>query len=184
MLAQSVGTTAGITNYSEIIRNASVKRKLISECSAISEMCFQEEETPDLLERAEQAVFDIAESQIREGFQSLRTIITESFKKLESATKFDGYVTGVPTEFEYFDRLTAGLQPSDLIILAARPSMGKTALALNMGYNAAQKTKKWVAVFSLEMSRQQLGIRLLVLTPKSMPQNCAQAGSTMMNGFG
>jgi replicative DNA helicase len=73
----------------------------------------------------------------------------------------DGYVTGVPTGFSDFDRYTAGLQPSDLIIIAGRPSMGKTALALNIGYNAAQMTKKAVAVFSLEMSKQQLGIRLL-----------------------
>ena len=73
----------------------------------------------------------------------------------------DGFVTGVPTGFTEFDRLTAGLQPSDLIIIAGRPSMGKTALALNIAYNAAKKTGKPVAIFSLEMSREQLGIRLL-----------------------
>ena len=98
---------------------------------------------------------------ISEGLESLKQIIDGSFKKLESAAEFEGYVTGVPTGFEQFDRLTAGLQPSDLIIIAGRPSMGKTALALNIGYNAAKKTNKVVAVFSLEMSKQQLGIRLL-----------------------
>ena len=78
-------------------------------------------------------------------------------------SEFEGYVTGVPTDFTDFDRLTAGLQPSDLVIIAGRPSMGKTAFALNIGYNAAKKTQKGVAVFSLEMSKQQLGIRLLGL---------------------
>jgi len=112
---------------------------------------------------AEQSIFNIAEEQVREGLQGLNDIITISFKKLESTAEIDGYVTGVPTGFDDFDRLTAGLQPSDLIIIAGRPSMGKTALALNIGYNAAQKTKKSVAVFSLEMSKQQLGIRLLGL---------------------
>ena len=83
------------------------------------------------------------------------------FKKLESIAEQDGYVTGVPTGFKDFDNLTAGLQPSDLIILAGRPSMGKTAFALNIGYNTAEATKKGVAVFSLEMSKLQLGMRLL-----------------------
>jgi len=121
---------------------------LITQCSVISELCFQDSEsTEDLLEAAEQSIFDIAEDQISEGLESLKQIIDGSFKKLESAAEFEGYVTGVPTGFEQFDRLTAGLQPSDLIIIAGRPSMGKTALALNIGYNAAKKTNKVVAVF-------------------------------------
>ena len=161
-LVQSVATSAGIVYHAEIVRNVSVRRKLISQCSTISELCFQEQEdTASLLEMAEQSIFDIAEGQIREGFKSLKQVITGSFKKLESVSQFEGYVTGVPTGFEHFDRLTAGLQPSDLIIIAGRPSMGKTAFALNIGYNAAKITGKGVAVFSLEMSTQQLGIRLL-----------------------
>lgn len=161
-LVQAVTTSAGSVYYAEIIRNLSVRRRLIGQCSVISELCFQEEkETDALLEIAEQSIFDIAESQIREGFDSLNHVIKGSFKKLESTAALDGYVTGVPTGFERFDRLTAGLQPSDLIIIAGRPSMGKTAFALNVGYNAAQKTQKGVAVFSLEMSKQQLGLRLL-----------------------
>ncbi|MDQ1333534.1 MAG: replicative helicase [Thermodesulfobacteriota bacterium] len=164
LLVQAVTTSAGIAYHAEIVRNLSVRRRLISQCSTISELCFQSQEsTADLLEKAEQSIFDIAENQIREGFQSLKQVIAGSFKKIESAAQFEGYVTGVPTGFERFDRLTAGLQPSDLIIVAGRPSMGKTALALNIGYNVAQKTGSVVAVFSLEMSRQQLGIRLLGL---------------------
>jgi len=162
LLVQVDSTSAGIVYHAEIVRNLAVRRRLITQCSVISELCFQERErTDDLLEAAEQSIFDIAEGQIREGFQTLKQVIDGSFKKLESAAEFEGYVTGVPTGFEQFDRLTAGLQPSDLIIIAGRPSMGKTALALNIGYNAAQKTDKIVAVFSLEMSKQQLGIRLL-----------------------
>ena len=162
VLVQSVSTSTGIVYHAEIIRAASVRRQLISECSNISELCFQEQEDAEgLLEKAEQTIFNIAESQIKEGFQSLSQVIKGSIKKVEKAGESEGEVTGVPTGFDKFDFLTAGLQPSDLIIVAGRPSMGKTALAVNMGYNAAKKTKKGVAVFSLEMSKQQLGIRLL-----------------------
>ena len=162
VLVESVSTSAGIVYHAEIIRHASVRRRLISECSNISELCFQEQdETDDLLEKAEQTIFSIAESQIKDGFQDLNHVIKGSMEKVVKAGESQGFLTGITTGFEYFDRLTAGLQPSDLIIVAGRPSMGKTALALNMGYNAAKNTKKGVAVFSLEMSRQQLGIRLL-----------------------
>ena len=161
-LVEAVSTSAGILYHAKIVRDLSVRRKLISQCSAISESCFQDwENTEDLLELAEQSIFDIAEEHVREGFQSLKEVITKSFKKLETTAAVEGFVTGVPTDFTEFDRLTAGLQPSDLIIVAGRPSMGKTAMALNIGYNAARKTDKGVAVFSLEMSEQQLGIRLL-----------------------
>jgi len=163
-LVEAVSTSAGIVYHAKIVKDHSIKRKLINQCSIISESCFKEGgETEDLLETAEQSIFNIAEEQIREGFQGLNEIITISFKKLEQTAEIDGYVTGVPTGFDDFDRYTAGLQPSDLIIIAGRPSMGKTALALNIGYNAARKTKKSVAIFSLEMSKQQLGIRLLGL---------------------
>ena len=161
-LVDAVSTSAGIAYHAKIIKALSVRRKLISQCSTISELCFQEwENAEDLLERAEQSIFDIAEDNVREGFNSLAKVIDSSFKKLESSAAVDGYITGVPTGFTEFDRLTAGLQPSDLIIIAGRPSMGKTALALNIGYNAARALNKGVAVFSLEMSKQQLGIRLL-----------------------
>ena len=161
-LAEAVSTSAGIVHHAEITRSLAVRRKLINQCSIISDACFQEwERTEELLELAEQSIFEIAEDQVREGFDSLKDVITSSFKRLETAAAADGHVTGVPTGFDDFDRLTAGLQPTDLIIVAGRPSMGKTALALNIGYNAAQRTGQAVAVFSLEMSKPQLGIRLL-----------------------
>jgi replicative DNA helicase len=161
-LVEAVSTSAGITYYAEIIRDLSVRRKLITQCSAISESCFQDwQNTDELLDLAEQSIFDIAEEKVGEGFSTLTEIIKGSFKKIESVAEHEGYITGVPTGFTHFDRLTTGLQPSDLIIIAGRPSMGKTALALNIGYNAAQLTKKGVAIFSLEMSKMQLGMRLL-----------------------
>lgn len=161
-LAEAVSTSAGIEYHAEIVRDRYVRRKLLSQCSTISESCLQNWNTTDeLLDLAEQSIFDIAEEKVSEGFSSMENVINESFNKLESVSADDGFVTGVPTDFTDFDRLTAGLQPSDLIIVAGRPSMGKTAFALNIGYNAARKTKKGVAVFSLEMSKMQLGMRLL-----------------------
>jgi replicative DNA helicase len=161
-LVEAVSTSAGITYHAEIIRDLSVRRKLITQCSVISESCFQDwQNTDELLDLAEQSIFDIAEEKVGEGFSTLTEVIKSSFKKIESVAEHEGYITGVPTGFTNFDRLTTGLQPSDLIIIAGRPSMGKTALALNIGYNAAELTKKGVAVFSLEMSKMQLGMRLL-----------------------
>lgn len=161
-LVDAVSTSAGIVYHSGIVRDLSVRRKLISQCSTISESCFENwQQTDELLDLAEQSIFDIAEEKVGEGFSSLEGVIKDSFKKIESVAEHEGFVTGVPTDFRDFDRLTAGLQPSDLIIIAGRPSMGKTALALNIGYNAARKTKKGVAIFSLEMSQLHLGIRLL-----------------------
>jgi replicative DNA helicase len=161
-LVDAVSTSAGILFHADIVRDLSVRRRLINQCSIISDSCFQDwEQTDELLDRAEQSIFDIAESKIGDSFSSLEDVVKQSFKKLESVAELDGFVTGVPSGFDDFDRLTAGLQPSDLIIIAGRPSMGKTALALNIGYNAAARTSKGVAVFSLEMSKLQLGMRLL-----------------------
>ena len=161
-LVDAVSTSAGVLYHAKIVRDLSVRRKLITQCSVISESCFQNwQQTDELLDMAEQSIFDIAEDKIGDNFFTLEQVIKGSFKKLESVADHEGFVTGVPTDFEDFDRLTAGLQPSDLIIIAGRPSMGKTALALNIGYNSAVKTRKGVACFSLEMSKMQLGLRLL-----------------------
>ncbi len=161
-LVEAVSTSAGIEYHADIVHDRYVRRKLLSECSTISESCLQNwHTTEELLDMAEQSIFDIAEEKISEGFSSMENVINESFKKLESVSAEDGFVTGITTGFVDFDRYTAGLQPSDMVIIAGRPSMGKTAFALNIGYNAALKTKKGVAVFSLEMSKMQLGMRLL-----------------------
>ena len=161
-LVEAVSTSAGITYHAKIIRDLSIRRKLINQCSVISESCFHDwQPTDELLDLAEQSIFDIAEEKTGEGFTHLHDVVKDSFKRLESVAENEGFVTGIPTDFDDFDRLTAGLQPTDLIILAGRPSMGKTALALNIGYNAAARTRKGVALFSLEMSKLHLGLRLL-----------------------
>jgi replicative DNA helicase len=118
-LADAVSTSAGILFHAQIVRDLSVRRKLISQCSVISEACFQNwEPTEDLLEMAEQSIFDIAEDKIGESFSTLEDVIKGSFRKLESVAEHEGFITGVPTGFKDFDRYTAGLQPSDLIIIA------------------------------------------------------------------
>ena len=161
-LVEAVSTSAGIRHHAEIVHDLGVRRKLLTQCSAISESCLENwHTTEEVLDLAEQSIFNIAEEKIGEGFSSMEEVVKGSFKKLESVAEHEGFVTGVPTGFNELDRLTAGFQPSDLIIIAGRPSMGKTAFALNIAYNASERTKKGVAVFSLEMSKQQLGMRLL-----------------------
>lgn len=161
-LIDAVSTSAGITYHARIVRDLSIKRHLIRQCSEISDRCFQEwEETDILLDMAEQSIYEIAEKKVREGFSSSDEVIKLSFGRIEDISKQEGFITGIPTGFKDFDSLTAGLQPSDLIVIAGRPSMGKTAFALNIAYNASVETGKAVAIFSLEMSRMQLGIRLL-----------------------
>lgn len=161
-LVDAVSTSAGIAYHAGIVRDLYVRRKLLVECSAISESCLQDwKPTDELLDLAEQSIFELAEEKIGEGFSSMESVVKDSFKKLESVAEHEGFVTGVPTGFNDFDRMTAGLQPSDLVIIAARPSMGKTAFAINVGYNAARLSGKGVAVFSLEMSKASLGMRML-----------------------
>jgi len=162
-LVESVSTSAGIVHHAQIIKDFSIRRKLIEQCSLISEACFQDSrKTDELLEFAEQSIFDIADEKIKKGnLESLNEVVSKSFKKLESTAAIEGFVTGIPTGFREFDKLTAGLQPGELIVIAGRPSMGKTAFALNIAYNVATITGKAVIFFSLEMSKLQLGIRLL-----------------------
>ena len=159
-LAEATSTSAGIMYHAEIVKDLSTRRTLISQCSHISEVCFQfANDTEEILDLAEQSIFEIAERNIDQNFSPLNEVVKESFKKIETTTGSN--ITGISTGFTDFDNLTSGLQPSDLIIIAGRPSMGKTALALNIACNAALEDKVGVAVFSLEMSRLQLGIRLL-----------------------
>jgi replicative DNA helicase len=161
-LMDAVSTSAGILYHSEIIRDLSVRRRLILQCSAISENCFQNwRQTDEILDLAEQSIFEIAEAKVKQEFVGIESIVKDTFKKLESMSEQEGFITGVPSGFKDFDRYTAGLQPSDLVIIAGRPGTGKTALALNIAYNAASESKVRVAVFSLEMSKMQLGMRLL-----------------------
>ena len=161
-LTHAVPVTANIESYARIIRQKSVLRNLINTTSSIAQRCFEEQDDIDqLVDEAEQSIFEIAGNKSATEFTPLRSIIPESFKTVEKLYERKELITGVPTGYAELDKMTAGLQPSDLIILAGRPSMGKTALALNIAQHAALVDKTGVAVFSLEMSKEQLGIRML-----------------------
>ena len=164
-LANSTPSAANIVAYAEIVREKSILRQLIDAGTQIVGDGFQPEgrSSQEILETAEQKVFHIAESGARgrKGFVQMRTAVKEAFQILHQRYESKGSVTGLATGFTDLDEMTAGLQPSDLIIVAARPSMGKTALADNMAEYAAIKAKKSVAIFSMEMSSSQLAFRLI-----------------------
>lgn len=161
-LTDIVPVAANITYYAQIIRTKSILRRLILTCTEIASRCFDEQDEIDsLVDDAEQNIFEISRTKSSQDFQALSKIIPETFKRIEKLAEKKELITGVPTGYEDLDRITAGLQPSDLIILAGRPSMGKTALAMNIVQNAAIFNKIAVGIFSLEMSKEQLGMRML-----------------------
>ena len=161
-LTDIVPVAANITYYAQIIRTKSILRRLILTCTEIASRCFEEQDEIDsLVDDAEQTIFEISRTKSSQDFQALSKIIPETFKRIEKLAEKKELITGVPTGYEDLDRITAGLQPSDLIILAGRPSMGKTALAMNIVQNAAIFNKIPVGIFSLEMSKEQLGMRML-----------------------
>jgi replicative DNA helicase len=164
-LANSTPSAANIGAYAEIVREKSVLRQLIDAGTEITGDGFQPEgrSSQEILETAEQKVFRIAESGARgrKGFVAMRAAVKEAFQILHQRYESKGSVTGLATGFNDLDEMTAGLQPSDLIIVAARPSMGKTALAVNFAEHAALKSRKAVAIFSMEMSASQLAFRLI-----------------------
>ena len=164
-LASNTPSAANIQAYAQIVRQKSVLRSLIEAGTAIANEGFQPGTAPisDVLDRAEQRIFQIAEQgdRGRKDHVSLREAMREAFQVLQERYENQGSITGLPTGFVDLDEITAGLQPTDLIILAARPSQGKTALALNIAEHAAVKTRKAVAIFSMEMSAPQLAFRLI-----------------------
>ena len=161
-LTDIVPVAANIVYYAQIIRSKAILRRLIQTSVEIAARCYEEQDDIDsLVDEAEQTIFEISRSKSSQDFLALNKIIPETFKRIEKLAEKKELITGVPTGYEDIDKLTAGLQASDLIILAGRPSMGKTALALNIVQNAAVFHKVPVAVFSLEMSKEQLGMRML-----------------------
>ncbi|MEP7271867.1 MAG: replicative DNA helicase, partial [Acidobacteriota bacterium] len=156
-----------IENYTRIVKDKSILRKLITASNQIMATCFDdEEEATKILDNAERAILAIGEERIREGFVRVSEVAKKQLEHLEEAALHDSHVTGISTGFSDLDFKTSGLQRGDLIIIAARPSMGKTAFSLNIAQNAALKEqrngrKAVVGVFSLEMSKEQLVNRLL-----------------------
>ena len=161
-LVESVPTAANIAHYAKIVKEKSILRKLISTATEIVTQSYQEgKDLEDFLDEAEQAIFRISENQVRPAFYPIKEIVKESFKVIERLYEKKELITGVPSGFKDLDRKTAGFQNADLVIVAGRPSMGKTALCLNIAQHAAITTKIPTAIFSLEMSKEQLAIRML-----------------------
>ena len=161
-LVDTVPLAVNAQHYAKIVHDKAALRRLIEKANAIVKRCFEERgNADDVIDFAESAIFEISEKKSQQAFYPLSKIILGNIETLEENQGNRSLVTGVPTGFSRLDNLTSGFQNSDLIILAARPSMGKTALALNIARNAAVDANIPVAVFSLEMSKEQLSLRML-----------------------
>ena len=161
-LADGVPRSTNVEHYARIVKEKSTLRNLIYSAGKILSTAYEaEDDAGTVLDQAEQEIFSIAEDRIHTGFVPLSDLVQGSFSTIEQLQKHKGLVTGVPSGFVDLDKLTSGFQPSDLVILAARPSMGKTSLVLNMAQHIGTKTDRAVGFFSLEMSKKQLGERLI-----------------------
>jgi replicative DNA helicase len=149
-------------HYARIVKEKSLLRKLIHSANEILVRGFSNEEDPlELLERAEKSIFNISQEKMQGGFVQLEDLLTESYANIESLYERKELISGVPTGFQQLDRLTSGLRPAEIIIVAARPGLGKTSLVVNIAQNAASEHQKVVGIFSLEMASQQLVTRML-----------------------
>jgi len=164
-LANETPSSANIDAYAEIVRERSILRQLIRVGTDIANDGYQSEgrNSRELLDRAEQSVFHIADqsSRAKEGFTALPTLLTKVVDRIDQLYNEGSSITGLPTGFDDFDERTSGLQPGELIIVAGRPSMGKTSFAMNMAENVAIKTKQTVAIFSMEMPGDALALRMV-----------------------
>ncbi len=169
-LSNFVATASNVEHYAKIIKNKSTLRKLQMAASNISDLSFDEESDVDeILDKVERRIFDVSQNYSKNLFVSIDNLLTDAFDRIDELHKQSGKLRGIPTGFTDLDSQLAGLQKSDLVILAARPSVGKTTLALDMARMAALKSKQSVGIFSLEMSKEQLVDRML----------CAQAGISL-----
>ncbi|GAC1380153.1 MAG: replicative DNA helicase [Ktedonobacteraceae bacterium] len=160
-LINQVPTSGNVEYYGRIVERNAILRRLIHAAGQIAATAYEETDADVALDRAEQLIFNISQRHARSDFSALRDILADYMNKLDQLHERRGTIVGVPTGFTDLDRLTGGLQKSDLIILAARPAVGKTSLALSLAHNTAIKHQQSVALFSLEMSKEQLVQRLL-----------------------
>ena len=161
-LVDGVPRSTHVEHYARIVKEKATLRNLIFSANQILDTAYSgEDEADTVLDRAEQAIFSIADDKVHDGFVPLRDLVPGTFEAIEKIQGHTGHVTGVPTGFPDLDEMTQGFQPSDLIIVAARPSMGKTSLVLNIAQHLGVKTKMTVGFFSLEMSKEQLFMRML-----------------------
>ncbi len=176
-LIDSVVTAANIEYYAKIVKEKAILRKLIDTSTEIITHSYEDRsDVESLLDEAERAIFEISENRIKPSFYPIRDIVKQSFKTIERLYEKKELVTGVPSGYRDLDQRTAGFQPSDLIIVAGRPSMGKTAFCLNVAQYAAIEKRTSVGIFSLEMSKEQIVIRML----------CSEAqveGTRLRTGF-
>ena len=160
----NVPTVANVKSYAQIVSDKSLRRRMIKISQEIENNCYLgESSTDDVLEGAEKKIFEVSRSRRADDFVPIREVVRNAIDKIGIASKNSGVVTGIATGFTDLDYNTAGLQPSDLILIAARPSMGKTAFVLNVAQNICFKQNKCAAIFSLEMSKEQLVNRMLSL---------------------
>ncbi|MBD3308280.1 replicative DNA helicase, partial [candidate division KSB3 bacterium] len=161
-LIDLIPTSANIEFHAKIVHEKAIARNLLHASIDIATRCYDDaEDVSSILEDAEQNIFEIAEGQVKQAFTPLSVIVKDGVERIEELAIRQSLVTGVPTGFMELDEITSGLQASDLIILAARPAMGKTSLCLNMAQHVGVRENIPTAIFSLEMSKEQLGIRLL-----------------------
>ncbi len=161
-LVDTIPMAANAFHYAKIVQEKAILRRLIQHTAAITTRCFEDKgEVADVLDFAERSIFEIAEDKVKPSFFALKDILADTYKAVEDAYENKALVTGVPTGFRDLDQKTSGFQAGDLIIIAGRPGMGKTALALNIARNAGEETGKPAAIFSLEMSKEQLSMRML-----------------------
>lgn len=161
-LIDDVPRLTNLEHYARIVQEKSTLRSLIKHSSEIISSCYeQQEDVEGVLDNAEKAIFNIAESKVRAGFVSISQLAKTGFKKIEAAASRQQMVTGIPSGYTKFDELTSGFQPSELVVIASRPAMGKTTLALNIASYVALNHQKSVGVFSLEMAGDQLLLRIL-----------------------
>jgi replicative DNA helicase len=161
-LMDGVPRSANIEHYARIVKERSTLRKLIQSANDVLGRAYDAEEDADLLlDEAERSIFQIAENRMRSGFVKVGDLVDAGYQLIEKLQAQRGLVTGVPSGFVELDEMTSGFQNSDLVIVAARPAMGKTSFVLNMALNAAVEANKSVGIFSLEMSKEQLFMRML-----------------------
>ncbi len=168
----AVPTSANIKAYAQIVQSKSILRRLIGAAQSIENDCFLEvKDTDTILDETEKNIFNVLQQKPVDNFKTIKDIVLDTLDKIEAASRNHSHVTGLSTGFEDLDAKTSGFQPSDLILLAARPSMGKTALALNICADISIKNKIPAALFSLEMSKEQLMNRLLAQESHVNSQN-------------
>ncbi|HUD06803.1 MAG TPA: replicative DNA helicase [Candidatus Saccharimonadales bacterium] len=164
-LTNFVPTASHVNNYAEIVAQKALRRRLIKASQDIAGFSYDESSSiQELIEGAESRIFDVSQKHVKQDLVSLESVLSDSFDRLDELHKNKGQLRGVPTGYKDLDDTLAGLQQSDLLVLAARPSIGKTALALNIAHNVALQSKLPVLIFSLEMSKEQLVDRMLAMT--------------------